>query len=112
MRPRLPILLGIHVKITCLQGFYKFQLFLKRKHFADMLHTLRQHRAPVLLKLIKYGKMPTIVVPIGVMQTHVGYSSLHCILTIPPPSGLIVGLYRGTKCRVKLVMAYLISIVA
>ena len=106
MRPWFPVLLGIHVKITCLQGFYKFQPFSKRKEFADMLRTLHQHRAPVLLQLTKYGKLSTIVVPIGVMQTHVGYSSLHCILTITPPSGLIVSLYRGTKYRGKQTMAY------
>ena len=64
-RPWLPILLGIHVKKACLQGFYKFQLFLKRKEFADML----QHRALVLLKFTKHGNLPNIVVPIGVMQT-------------------------------------------
>ena len=92
MRPWLPILLGIHVKITCLQGFYKWQLILKRKEFADMLYALRQHRVLLLLKLTKYGKLPNIVVPIGVIQTHVGCSSLHCILTMTPTSGLIVGL--------------------
>jgi hypothetical protein len=60
------------VKITCPQGFYKFQLFLKRKEFADMFNTLRQHRALVLLKITKHWELPNIVVPIGVMQTHVG----------------------------------------
>ena len=82
MRPWLPILLGIHVKITCLQGFYQCQLFLKRKEFADMHYVLRHHRALVLLIFTRYGKLPNIVVPIGVMQTHVGCSSLHCILTM------------------------------
>jgi hypothetical protein len=31
-----------------------------------------QHRALVLLKFTKHGELPNIVVPIGVMQTHVG----------------------------------------
>jgi hypothetical protein len=37
-----------------------------------MLHTLRQHRALVLLIFTKHGELPNIIVPLGVMQTHVG----------------------------------------
>ena len=103
MRPWLPIFLGIHVKITCLQGFYQFQQFSKRR---SLLICRTIFINTVLLQLTKYGKLPTIVVPIGVMQTHVGHSPLHCILTITLPSGLIVSLDRGTKYRGKQAMAY------
>jgi hypothetical protein len=52
-----------------------------QKHLRSQLKHIGQHGVNVLWKLAKYAKLPTIVVPISVAQTHVGCSSPHCIYT-------------------------------